>query len=307
MEALDSILVPIDFTECSLNALSVAITLSHRQQTQLHLLYVLNKDIARTDASDEQGTNLPSEHLIREGTDMIQMLATVTAQEQQINCTGSCRVGVIPAEIVAIASQVQASLIVMGTQSGADAEAFRLNSEAYQVIQEAVCPVLTVPGHQKWANFKRILFPVRPVPGALDKYEFARQLIQKNTAELTVLALSAPEEVISIRQLQEEIIVLNTKLAQDGVGSQTVFSQTDFMAETVLDKANELNADLLIITAGLVTTTANFFIGSFTQQIIHNAYLPVLSIRPDTDIAQRAGQVFWQYGRDDPGLSAIGL
>lgn len=307
MEGLDTILVHVDFTERSLNALAVATGLCYQKQTRLHLLYVLSPDSVRTGAFNDQVPDLSNEHLVREGADMVQMLATVTTQEQHVNCSGSCRVGLIPTEVIAVARELQASLIVMGTQVGADAQPFRLNSEAYQVIKEAGCPVLTVPDHQKWTSFKRILFPVRPIPGALDKYEFARQLIRKNVAELVVLALSAPEEVISIRQLQEEIITLNTKLVQDGISSQTVFCQTDLMAETVLEKASELNADLLIITAGLVTTTANFFIGSFTQQIIHNAHVPVLSIRPYSEPAQRDATVFWQYGRDDPGLSAIGL
>lgn len=307
MQALDTILVSVDFTGPSLNALAVAITLSHQQQTSLHLVYILSPDLVRAADSNEEVPGLWNELLVRQGADRIKMLATATTQEHQIHCSGSCRLGTIPTELIATASEVQAGLLIMGTQAGADAQAFRLNSEAYQVIKEAACPVLTVPGRQKWTTFDHILFPVRPIPGALDKYEFARQLIRKNTAELTVLALSAPEEVISFRQLEEEILLLNTKLAQDGVKSQTVFCQTDLIAATVLTKADELNSDLLIITAGLVTTTDNMFVGSFTQQIIHNACIPVLSIRPDNPIEQKPPQVFWQYGRNDPGLSANGL
>ena len=97
-----------------------------------------------------------------------------------------------------------------------------------------------------------------------------------------MLALCAPDEVISIHQLQDEITALSGKLAQDEVKSRTLFCPTDSIAETVLEKADELNADLLIITASLSTTTENFFMGPFTQQIIYNACVPVLSIRPES-------------------------
>ena len=47
MDALDMILVPVDFTEHSLNALAVAVTLSQQQQTGIHLVYVLQLRISQ--------------------------------------------------------------------------------------------------------------------------------------------------------------------------------------------------------------------------------------------------------------------
>ena len=186
----------------------------------------------------------------------------------------------------------------MATQVGADIQAFRLSADAYQVIEAASCPVLTVPAHRKWGGFERILFPVRPIPGASWRNtSLPEKLLQKNKAELTVLALSSPDEVISIRQLEEEIVVLNLKLAQDNISSQTLFCSTDSIVETVLKKADELSSDLLIITAALTTTTDNLFIGPFTQQIIHNARVPVLAIRPEAGFQLKPASVSWLYGR----------
>lgn len=276
----ERVLVFIDFTETSLNALAVAVSYCRQQQTGIHLLYVLTPDVVDFGPSSELSSALSDNHLVREGASMIQMLAQVTAQEQQISCSGSCRAGLVPEELINTARSLNAELIVMGTHTGSDFRAFRTNDEAYQVIKIALCPVLTVPDNHNLTTFTRILFPVRPIPDAVDKYDFARKIIRSNDAELTILALVIPDEVVSMAQLQDELSKLGEKLAEDGVRSQTLYCPTDSMAESVLEKAGELHSNLLIITARLATTSDNFFIGPFTQQIIHNARIPVLAIRP---------------------------
>ena len=299
VQPLGTILVPVDFTEPSLNALAVAVQLSKHQQTEIHLIYVLNPASVRPAIAGGQVPDLSQEHLIQEGTNMIQMLATATTQDHQVRCSASCCHGKIPEEVVSTASRINADLIVIGTQNGADAETFRLGADAYQIIKTVSCPVLTVPVHQKWITFERILFPVRPVPGTLDKYAFSRKLIQNDQTEVTILALCAPKEVISMHELKDEVAVLIEKLNQDNVRSQTVFCQTDSIAETVLEKADELTSNLLIITASLNLTTENYFMGPFTQQIVYNSRVPVLAIRPESALNEQTTRITWQYGQNE--------
>ena len=299
VQSLGTILVPVDFTEPSLNALTVAVRLSQHQQTEIHLIYVFNLATVRPPATNGQGHDLSLEQLIQEGTDRIQLLATVTAQEHQVRCSASYCQGKIPEEVVRAASRINADLIVIGTQNGADPETFRLGADAYQIIKTVSCPVLTVPVHQKWITFERILFPVRPVPGTLEKYTFTRKIIQNDQTAVTILALCAPDEVISMHQLTDEVAVLTEKLTQDNIRNQALFCQTDSMAETVLEKADELNTDLLIITASLNVTTENYFMGPFTQQIVYNSRVPVLAIRPESALNEQTTRISWQYGQNE--------
>ncbi len=299
VQPIGTILVPVDFTEPSLNALAVAIRLSQQQQTELHLVYVFNFATARPVSTQGQAPDLSPEQLIRESTDMIQQLATVTTQTHQVRCSASYCQGTVPEEVVGTASRINADLIVIGTQNGADAETFRLGADAYQIVKTVSCPVLTVPLHQKWITFERILFPVRPVPGTLDKYAFTRKMIRNEQAEVTILALCAPDEVISMRQLTNEVAVLTEKLTQDNIRNQAVFCQTDSIAETVLEKVDELQATLLIITASLSVTTENYFMGPFTQQIMYNSRVPVLAIRPESALNEQTSRIAWQYGQNE--------
>ncbi|MCX6219165.1 universal stress protein [Spirosoma sp.] len=301
MDALSVILVPVNHLSPTLNTLDVAMLLCYQQRTTIHLVCILDPD--RMEHSPVYGLD----ESIGIETEKIQTLATRMAQKYQINCTGSCRMGPTIDELVAAANEISADLVIMDTHIGSDTRAFRLNSDAYNVLKAGPCPVLTVPDQQRWTSFRHILFPVRPVTGALNKYEFARMISVNNDAQLTVLAMAAPDEVISIRELQDELLTLNSKLNQDEVKHTVLFHPTDQIMETVLEKAAELTADLLIITAGLGTTPSNFHIGPFSQQIIHNARVPVLSIRPDIHAEQPKSTPFWKYGLSDPGLTTLGF
>lgn len=299
-QPLSTIVVPVDYTETSLKALTVAIQISQEKQACVHLVYVMEPDSTDPTAINSSG-------LVTEGEMMIQTLAAQMARQHRVGCTGTYRSGPLVDHVVAVAREVSADLIVVGTRPGIDVTALRRADRAYQLVKMAPCPVLTIPNQHGWMAFERVLFPVRPVPGALDKYEFARQLLSKNKAELIVLALFSPDEVISRHQLEEDIIALNVKLAQDGVKSRTEFCPTDLMAETVLEKAAEYGVDLLVITAGATERSDAFFAGSFARQILHNALLPVLAIRPELPGQLTGARVVWPYNQPGADLTAPGL
>jgi nucleotide-binding universal stress UspA family protein len=289
---LDVILVPVDYTETSLNALAVAVRLSQQQQASLYLVDVIEAD--RLEHATEKVYR-------------IQALATQVAQQHQIRCLGLYCTGDPVEGIIATARDTNAGLIVAGVRTEAGQQALRSLNTVYQLIKKGECPVLSIPDHKVWPEMGRVLFPVRPIPGALDKYAFARPIILQNKAELTVLALYNPEEVISLQQLEDEIKVLKDRLTRDNVSSRVVFCPTESVAEDVLNKSAEFNSDILVITAGLNSSPDSFFMGPFTRQIIYNASIPVLAIRSEFALDSQADRVVWRYGQTDEGLAALGL
>lgn len=283
-QPLSTIVVPIDYTETSLKALAVAVRLCQQQQADMHLVYIIEPVVSA--AVDTTGPGPLQDAAVGqspvEEAAMIQTLAMQMVQQHQVRCSSTYRTGMFVEEVVAIAREAGADLIVVGIRLGNDRAALKQVMNVWQLVERGPCSVLTIPnGGREWPSFERVLFPVRPVPGALAKYEFARQLLTKQKAELLILALYKPNEIISRHELEEDVQVLTMKLTQDGVKSSTQFCPTDLIAETVLEKAAEFEADLLIITANLITASANFFTGPFARQILYNASLPVLAIRPE--------------------------
>jgi len=171
-------------------------------------------------------------------------------------------------------------MIVMGTHGTSGLREFFLGSNAYRVVKNSPCAVLTLPGTNQWLDFKRILFPVRMVQHALDKYENVRPIIRKNKSSLLITGIvtkTEPNQLIEMKSLVEAV---RDKIEEDDVRCESEVHYCENVAQQVLKIATEVKPDLIVITATLDTSIKDFFLGPYTQDIVNHAKFPVLSVRP---------------------------
>ncbi|MCC6139679.1 MAG: universal stress protein [Nitrospira sp.] len=149
---LDRILVPVDFSDCSLEAVEYAARIAQRYRASLTLLHVREPVSYGLDF-----TLLPSgkqeemrEHMMVRLGEMTRALAEVNIQ------AGSQMRGGTPVEsILDSARTIPADLIVMGTHGRQGLSHALSGSVAEAVLRQSRCPVLTVrslkirPGHHR--------------------------------------------------------------------------------------------------------------------------------------------------------------
>jgi anthranilate/para-aminobenzoate synthase component II len=79
-----------------------------------------------------------------------------------------------------------------------------------------------------------------------------------------------------------QLFSMTRKLKDKNSGSkiEILFSASKNIniSESVLARANESKADLIIISPGVDVPSKPFFVGPFSQRIINHAKIPVLSI-----------------------------
>lgn len=276
----NKILVPIDFCDTSLNALDTAIAIAKRQKSRLFLLHVFSKTLDIAYPEGIVGVDFTYHDVRDTNKEKIRLLAEEITNKHGVECQDLFVSGAVCPMIVEKARQTHSNLIVMGTHGASGLREFFIGSNAYAVLKHAPCPVLTVPPHHKWENFRKILFPVRPIANALEKYEVARSIIRKNDAELIVMGLLEIDSPYTFDSLNEEASKLIKVLEDDKVKIDPKFYHCDSFAQKILDKAQALKVDLIIITATLDYKIQDFFIGPFVQQVVNHAHMPVLSIRP---------------------------
>jgi universal stress protein A len=147
--ALQTILVPTDFSDTSGLAVAYARALAEPFGAHVHLLHVVQ---------DPTGY-LPTEALaalpqLREDMekDARQRLAGLLAgdADRKLPVTREVRTGVPFVEIIGYAKGHAVDLIVMGTHGRGAVAHLLLGNVAERVVRKAPCPVLTVrpPGHQ---------------------------------------------------------------------------------------------------------------------------------------------------------------
>ncbi|HRI58947.1 MAG TPA: universal stress protein [Saprospiraceae bacterium] len=312
MDALNikHILVPIDFSAASLNAMDTAVAMTKRHDAKLTLLHVVNESILSYHHADVLpiASAVPIVEMMRnEAKEMLGQIKDKVTDKHGIEVQGETTQGFVSSEICKSAERLGADLVVMGTHGASGFREFFMGTNAYAVVKHAPCPVLTVPPNGKWESFSKILFPVRDTPGALEKYDFLRKIIRQNNAVLHLLGIPDTSIASSENWVEKNIQKLKGMLRDDNVECLTqLLKPTERVAEEVLYTAKMEQTDLIAITATLDFNIRDFFIGPYTQQIVNHARVPVLSIRPAKlpDTAQKTVQIMrTDYGPMLPGLN----
>lgn len=289
---IKNILVPLDFSETSLNALQTAIAIAKQQKAAILLLNVVDTSFMFGFAGVNYIAEKTIDNIVKVSARMLNPLVGTIKEKHHLDCTLVIKVGLVPLSIVNSASENKASLIIMGTHGVSGFREFFIGSTAQKVVKIASCPVLTIPPNKKWLEFKTILFPIRPLAGAVEKYDFLRRIIGHTDATIKILVLGTTYNDPEKRLLQKFVKELKAKLIQDDIKISGNIKAGKYVPEAVLRMAKSAEADMIVITVNNDPAFKQFFIGAFEQHIINHAAVPVLSLRPSW--ASRDSQVVIQ-------------
>lgn len=138
MLTIRTILHPTDFSECSSYAFQVACSLARDHGARLVLVHVTSSVVITAPF-----VTIPPEPVdIRE--QLQKELAALQPSEPGIQIDRHVREGDPGREILSLAQEIHADLIVMGTHGRTGLGRLLVGSVAEQVLRKAVCPVLTV-------------------------------------------------------------------------------------------------------------------------------------------------------------------
>ena len=153
---------------------------------------------------------------------------------------------------------------------------------ADKMISEAVCPVLTITQESLGDQIKDILIPVDIFKKTSIKVAWAISLAKQFQSRLHIVSVLSmdikPEDSISLRKSKE----IEETIRKEGIDIEMVILKRESrsIAGTVLDYANKINPDMLMIMTHQESLLPDNYLGSFASEIIHDSRIPVLSVVP---------------------------
>jgi len=152
--SLERILVPIDFSDCSLDALEYAVQVARRSGASIRLLHVLEPvsyglDFTLLHTSKQEHMK---EVMGQRLSDLAKALATA-----QVPTDVELRGGLPSDSILDGAKTMPADLIVMGTHGRRGLSHTLGGSVAEAVLRKSSCPVLTVRSPKFAAGHRRVV------------------------------------------------------------------------------------------------------------------------------------------------------
>lgn len=138
------ILVPIDFSDCSLSALDFGLALGEKLGTKLTLLHVVEPAAYQENyLMAPNSLDETNQSLVAAGRERLATLrARVTSRGLPVETL--VRMGRAQSEISDTAKAIGSDLIVMGTHGQSGLKNILLGDTAERVVRHAPCPVLTV-------------------------------------------------------------------------------------------------------------------------------------------------------------------
>jgi nucleotide-binding universal stress UspA family protein len=190
------ILYATDFSPSSTRAFEHALVLSVWYQAPLTVLHVLPCPLVALHAAAYPGRSLP-EGSLRETVHARMASLAGPASAAGVQAVAEVREGHPTSEIVRMARELGADLIVMGTHGRVGPERWALGSVAETVLRRAPCPVLTVPPRAEDDPdplfFKRILCATDFSPAAETAVRYASALAAEADASLFLVHVIDPQ------------------------------------------------------------------------------------------------------------------
>ncbi len=270
------IIVPIDFSPNACNALQYAINVANKIDAGIRVIFV------------KKDKNYENKFLLKEFVDSgiskaEDFLKKIIKENQDLlkNSFEYCvRNGNIAEEITNEAKYNDAEMIIMGTHGASGFQEFWMGSNAFRVVSSAPCPVISVPDNYKTKEIKTIVLPIDITVSTREKVNFTADLAKKFQSKILILGVTEgdyPKIVTRVKQYMSQVQKLLNSMNVANSSTQLIGNN---IADTVINFANENNANLISIMTEQTPNIANAIMGTYAQQTVNHSKIPVLSIRP---------------------------
>ncbi len=272
---MNIILVAIDFSKNAEHALEYAVMFANKQKACIYLIWVDN-----TISEESVIDIIEGETRIEKKAYMDNLIKRFQPQVECGEIQVLLRKGRVYQEIAKAARQIDADMIFAGTHGVSGFEQYWIGSNAYRIVTQAPCAVVTIRRDYKFKDtIDNILLPIDSSMETKQKLPFAARLANDFGATIHLLKVyNTPISVIR-KRIDKYGEDAEKGLKENKVKYITAEREADNVAVSIIKYSVEHNIDLISIMTDQDMTTANKFLGPYAQQLINNSEIPVLSLR----------------------------
>ena len=273
------IVIPYDFSETAALALEHGVFMARFYRAEIILIHVVESR-SFTSALTSAFTKADDEEVKTSANAKLKEISDDIHHKSGIKVTYTTVSGSIYKNIVSIAKNDGADIIIMGTHGVSGFQEFFMGSNAYRVVSEAPCPVITVQQHAKRIGFKNIVLPIDDSSHSRQKVPHITDLASKYNAVVHVAGIMTDSGDLFVRKFKIKVEQVEEYLEKHEVRYTTTYITGDNLAKMTMNYANEINADLVTIMTEQEPNITGFFLGNYAQQVVNHCKVPVMSIRP---------------------------
>jgi len=274
---MKKILVPVDFSEYSENALKVASEIAKKQNAEIvavHMLGLSEAVITKEDNSMEGMFFLKltqkrfAEFLDKDYLEGLTIHQTVKNYQ-------------VFSEIDDVAKEHNADLIVMGSHGSSGLSEVFVGSNTEKVVRTASVPVLVIKEDTSF-NASNAVFACDFHLESLEVFKRITAFFKALDIKVNLMYVNIPgESYYSTEEIEQRIVKFLIHLHEDNtILPEDIAIYSDYTVEKgVFNYAKKVKADIIGIPTHGRKGLAHFFSGSISEDIVNHSKLPVLTVK----------------------------
>ncbi len=271
------VLVPVDFSEDSVNALEMAVEFANEMDHNLRLIHVIKDAVFyQRNFSLSNLVDIKNEKVIQNLKKLVEQYGAKVKNEIDFRI----RSGKVYNEIANQAKYGEAELIVIGTHGTSGFEELWLGSNAYKVVNNSPCPVMSLRNSYKRHQFNRIVLPIDDTPETRQKVPYTARIAKQFNSEIHLICVSETKKESVITRIESYAAQATSFFKNNDIkyASETIIGSN--LTDITIDYAMRCDADLISIMTEQSESTKNIWLGPYAQQMVNHSPVPVLSIQP---------------------------
>jgi nucleotide-binding universal stress UspA family protein len=269
---MTNFIVPIDFSQDSLKGLEWALLFSQKKTVNIQMVYVL------TNSTNFHSSVVDQEHRYAEAQFKKLMKETEPALGNQSKLRYIIKKGKVYREIVNQVNSYKNAVVSASTHGASGFEELFIGSNALKIIAAIDQPVFTLRTNVP-KQVKKIVVPIKMHLDTRKKAPIAAELAELFEAELHVISISTRNNARDLARLESysKQVVNYFKARELKTVSKTLVGES--LPALTCNYAETVSADLITIMS-MDLNKWNVFLGSYAQQMVQCATVPLLSITP---------------------------
>lgn len=271
------ILVPIDFSADSINALEHAIKFANKLNANLRMMHIEQKNFETPlyfrDLEDFKE---------KSAKDFLNLVMYRFQGKVKNNLDYKIIKGNISKEIVKIAEEDEANFIIMGTHGiSRNENSSWMGSNAFKVVTSAPCPVLTIRNGFLRNKISKIVLPIDASKHTRRKLTLTADMAEIFNSEIHVVGVTETSLGDILKRVDSWVNQSIDYLNQRKIPYKTIMLQGYNITDMTIDYAKSIDADLITIMTDQGQHPVSLLMGPYAQHMVNNSPIPILTIRPN--------------------------
>ncbi len=280
---MNKILVPIDFSENSKNALRVAAEIAFKSGAALEMLHVNLASIYSTPLSEYVAvSNYVVEDLQYDETavmelEKLKLELSAIPRFSKLDISIRVEDGFLYSTVNNVATDDDVDLVVMGTKGASGLNEFLLGSNTEKVIRTAPCPVLAIPEHAEKFDPKVVLMPSTLKNDQENVFRYLTQWEEMYGFLVKILYINNPSSLPTDGSAEAR---KNQMAEAAGLKKTDVVMTAGSFSEgnSILAAADQCNADMIVMGTHQRQGLSQVLFGSITADTVNHSHIPVLAV-----------------------------